>query len=147
MGGSPHLAQTRDTWRAQQRVRCTKREHQICGSPFSFRSSVYSRHKCCICCPSPVSRVWKYCSRSASFKPASEYNLDNFWPSDNCLNFRSYSCRKFHHCRSLVECSTLERTAGISTFSKCRGAASFPGALVRLGTSSHKSAVAPQILS
>ena len=30
MGGSPHLAQTRGTWRAQQRVPCKRREHQIC---------------------------------------------------------------------------------------------------------------------
>ena len=75
-----------------------------------YRGIVCSRHKCCICCPSSVSSVQKYCSRSTSFKLASEHNLDNFWSSDHCSNFRSYSCRRFLHCCSLVEFSASERT-------------------------------------
>ena len=56
------------------------RIHPLTRVSFSLRSSVCSRHKCCICCPSSVSRV--YCSRSKSFKPASEHNFGK------CLVFR-----------------------------------------------------------
>ena len=31
-GGNPHQAQTRGTWRAEQQVRCRRREHRICLS-------------------------------------------------------------------------------------------------------------------
>ena len=57
--------------------------------------------------------------------------------------FCLYSCRRFPQCSSLVEFFALEGTVGISTFSRCSGAAGFPGALIRLGTSSHESAIAP----
>ena len=46
---------------------------------FSFRSIVYPRHKCCICCPSSASKSWKNCPISTRFKPASEHGLDSFW--------------------------------------------------------------------
>ena len=59
------------------------------------------------------------CPFSTCFKPASEHSLDNFWSSDNCSNFRSYSCTGFPCCCSLVEFSALGRTVGISNFSKC----------------------------
>ena len=71
------------------------RIHPLTRVPFSLRGSVYSRHNCCICRPSSVSRVQKNCSRSTSFRPASEHNLDNFWSSDSCSNFRSYSFPHF----------------------------------------------------
>ena len=100
--------------------------HPLTRVPSSSRgSSVYSRHKCCICCPSSVSCVSKYCSRSTSLKPASEHNLDNFWSYDICSNFSSYSCRSFLHCCSLVKCSAIERSVGISIFAKCWCAAIF----------------------
>ena len=67
--------------------------------------------------------------RQAS-NPHREHNLENFWSSDHCSNFRSYSCTRSHHCCALVECSALERTGGISTFSKSSGAAGFSGALI-----------------
>ena len=54
------------------------RIHPLVQVPFSLRGIVYSRHECCICCSSFVSRVQKYCLCSTSFKPASEYSLDNF---------------------------------------------------------------------
>ena len=92
-------------------------------SSFSFRGIVYSRHRCFICCPSSVSRVWKYCPVSTSFKPASEHNLDNFWSFDNGSNFRVYSCTKFLRCSALVWVSSVEGPVGISIFSKWSGAA------------------------
>ena len=82
-----------------------------------------------------------------SFKPASEQSLDNFWSSDNCSNFRSYSCTRFLRCCALVEFSAIERSVGSSIFSKWSGAAGFPGALTPLGTSLHKSVFALLILS
>ena len=75
------------------------RIHPLIWVSFSFRSIVYSRHECYICCPSSVSRVQKCCPCSTSFKSALEHSLDNFWPSDNCSIFRSYSCiRIFRYC-------------------------------------------------
>ena len=54
------------------------RIHPLIRVSSSLRGSVYSRNKCCICCPSSVSRVFKYTPFSASFKPASEHYLDIF---------------------------------------------------------------------
>ena len=79
--------------------------HPLIRVPFSFRGIVNSRHRCCICCPSSVSWVLKCRRVSTSFKPAKENSLDNFWSSDKCSNFRSYSCTRFPRCCALVEVS------------------------------------------
>ena len=77
------------------------RIHPLTRVFFSFRGIVYYLHKCCFSCPS-VSKVWKYCPISTSFKPASEHYWDNFWSSDNCSNFSSYSYTRFPCCCALV---------------------------------------------
>ena len=119
------------------------RIHLLKRVSLSFRGIVYSRHKCGICCPSSVSRVQKYCPFPTSFKPASEHRLNNFWSSDNCSNFRSYSCTRFLRCCALVKVSSAEGRVGISIVSKWSGAASFTGAQRSLGNSLHRSAIAP----
>ena len=108
------------------------RSHPLTRVPFSLRDS---RHKCCICCPSSIARVWVLIQQSSN----PHHDLDNFWSFDTCSKFRSYSCRRFLHCCSLVEFSASEWTVGISTFAKCSGAAGFSGALIP----SNESAVAP----
>ena len=85
---------------------------------FSHRSIVYSRHKCCILCPSSVSSEKKFCPVPTSFKPASEHSLDNFWSSDIFSNLRSWSCTKFHRYCSLVREPAIEGPVGISIVSK-----------------------------
>ena len=89
-----------------------RRIHPLARVFFLLRGIVYSRHKCCICGPSSVSGVKKYLS---------------------------YSCTRFLRCCASVEFSAIERSIGISIFSKCLGAASFLGALGSLGTWLHKS--------
>ena len=84
--------------------------------------------------------------RQAS-KPASEHNLDNFWSSDSCSNFRSYSCTKFPRCCALVCVSATEGRVGISIVSKWSGASSFPQAPRSSDNSLHKSTIAPWTLS
>ena len=87
--------------------------HRFIRIAFSFRGSVYSHHKCCICCPSSESRKKKCCPCSASFKPVSENSLNNFWSSDNCSIFRSYSCTRLSRCCALAESSAKKRLVGI----------------------------------
>ena len=89
------------------------RIHPLTRVFFSFRGIVCSRHRCCICCPSSVSSVKKYCPLSTILKPASERSLDNFWSLDYCSNLRSQSCTRFPCC-----CLLVWGAAGISIVSK-----------------------------
>ena len=87
----------RQTFYVQDRTdSCILEIHPFDRVVFSFRNIVYSRHKCCISCPSSVSSVKEYCPFSTIFKPASKHSLDNFWSSDNNSNLRSQSRTRFH---------------------------------------------------
>ena len=57
---------------------------------FSFRGIVYSRHKCCICCLSSVSRVWEYCR---FFRQTSNLHQNRVWIISGLLTFvRIFDC-------------------------------------------------------
>ena len=81
-------------------------------------NTVYPRHECCISCPSSVSRVWKYLFRKASNPIQNTIWMTNIWSSDNCSDFRSYSCTGFLRCCALVEFSAIEKSVRISIFSE-----------------------------
>ena len=104
------------------------RIHPLVRVFFSFPGIVYSRNKCCICSPSCVSREEKYCLVSTSFKP----HQNIVWIISGLLTcvriFARILAPSFTRCCALVEISAIERSVGISIFSKWLGASRFPEA-------------------
>ena len=106
----------------------------------------FSQHKCAV--PLLLHQVWWNIVFFRQFsKQTLEHSLDNSWSSDSCSNWCSYSCNKFHRRCSSVRGSAIWDSVGISIVSKRSCPSVIHEVMVSLGTSVHRSATVPWILS
>ena len=75
------------------------RFHPLTRLTSSFRGIVYSRHRCCICCPSSVSRksmeVLSFFPQASNPHQSTVWIVSGVWTIVRILP--SYSCTRFHH--------------------------------------------------